>query len=65
MGESNVTPAKGYYSIIQHCPHLGRFEAANVGVLLFCPERHFLQAITARNNSRVIRFFGSEVSIIL
>lgn len=37
---------KGYYSIIQYCPDLSRFEAANVGVLLFCPERAFLKALT-------------------
>jgi hypothetical protein len=51
---------KGYYSLIQYCPDLGRLEAANVGVLLFCPERQFLKALTTRNNSRIIRFFGSD-----
>jgi hypothetical protein len=55
-----MKPAKGYYSVIQYCPDLGRFEAANIGVLLFCPEKHFLQALTSGNNSRIIRFFGSE-----
>ena len=38
-------------------PDLGRFEAANVGVLLFCPEKHFIQALTLGNNSRIIRLF--------
>src|SRR5947209_9669263 len=51
---------KGYYSLIQFCPDLGRLEAANIGVLLFSPERQFLKALTTRNNSRIIRFFGSE-----
>lgn len=51
---------KGYYSLIQYCPDLGRLEAANVGVILFCPERQFLKAITSTNNSRIIRFFGRE-----
>lgn len=51
---------KGYYSLIQYCPDLGRLEAANIGVLLFSPERQFLKAMTTRNNSRIIRFFGSE-----
>src|SRR5438445_894925 len=51
---------KGYYCLIQYCPDLGRLEAANIGVLLFCPERHFLKAISSSNNSRIIRFFGSE-----
>jgi hypothetical protein len=55
-----MKPVTGYYSVIQYCPDLGRFEAANVGVLLFCPEWHFLRALTSRNNSRIIRFFGSE-----
>jgi hypothetical protein len=50
---------KGYYSLIQYCPDLGRLEAANVGVLLFCPEPHFLKALTARHNRRIIHFFGS------
>jgi hypothetical protein len=54
-----MKPSKGYYSLIQYCPDLGRLEAANVGVLLFCPERQFLKALTSRSNSRIIRFFGS------
>jgi hypothetical protein len=53
-------PSKGYYSLIQYCPDLGRLEAANIGVLLFCPERHFLKALMSPNNRRIIRFFGSE-----
>jgi hypothetical protein len=55
-----MKPAKGYYSVIQYCPDLGRFEAANVGVLLFCPERRFLRALTSSHNSRIKRFFGSK-----
>lgn len=51
---------KGYYSVIQYCPDLGRFEAANLGVLLFCPESGFLKAMTSGNNRRIIKFFGSE-----
>ncbi len=53
-------PSRGYYSLIQYCPDLGRLEAANIGVLLFCPERHFLKAQMSRDNRRIIRFFGSE-----
>lgn len=53
-------PSKGYYCLVQYCPDLGRLESANIGVLLFCPDRHFLQAKTARNNTRIIKFFGSE-----
>ena len=50
---------KGYYSLIQYCPDLSRLEAANVGVLLFCPEPHFLAARTTDSIRRVRRFFGS------
>lgn len=55
-----MNPTKGYYSIIQFCPDLSRVEAANVGVMLFCPERSFLKAVTTSNNSRIIHFFGSK-----
>jgi len=55
-----MTAHKGYYSVIQYCPDLGRFEAANVGVLLFCAGCDFLKATMAGNNSRIIKFFGSE-----
>jgi hypothetical protein len=55
-----MKPSRGYYSLIQYCPDLGRFEAANVGVLLFCPERGFLKARTASTNARISRFFGSH-----
>jgi hypothetical protein len=55
-----MTPAKGYYSLIQYCPDLGRLEAANVGILLFCPERLFLEAKMSSNNRRITQFFGRE-----
>lgn len=51
---------KGYYCVVQYCPDMSRIEAANIGVLLFCPESGYLKALTSRNNSRIIRFFGSE-----
>jgi hypothetical protein len=53
-----MNPAKGYYCLIQYCPDLGKLEAANIGVLLFCPERLYLKAKTAGNNRRIIQFFG-------
>ncbi|UUO06613.1 DUF3037 domain-containing protein [Blastopirellula sp. J2-11] len=53
-----MTTEKGYYSVIQYCPDLGRFEAANVGVLLFCPQSGFLQALTSKSNRRIKKFFG-------
>lgn len=52
--------SKGYYSLIQYCPDLSRLEAANIGVVLFCPERGFLRAKLAQGNDRVRRFFGSQ-----
>ncbi len=55
-----MNPSKGYYSLIQYCPDLSRLEAANVGVVLFCPERHFIRARIARSNQRIRKFFGSE-----
>ena len=55
-----MKPPKGYYSIVQYCPELSRFEAASIGVLLFCPDSGFLRVMTSGNNSRIIKFFGSE-----
>ncbi len=55
-----MTPTQGYYSIIQFCPDLGRCEAANVGVLLFCPKLGYLKAMTNPSNNRIIRFFGPD-----
>lgn len=51
---------KSYYSIIQYCPDLSRLEAANIGVLLFCPELNFLQALTDEAEARVRKFFGAH-----
>ncbi|WLD14664.1 DUF3037 domain-containing protein [Planctellipticum variicoloris] len=55
-----MNPQKGYYSVVQYCPDLSRVEAANIGVILFCPASGFLKAITSANNGRIIKFFGSE-----
>jgi hypothetical protein len=52
--------SKGYYALIQYCPDLSRLEAANIGVVLFCPERGFLRAKIAQGNDRIRRFFGSQ-----
>jgi hypothetical protein len=51
---------KGYYSVVQYCPDRSRLEAANIGVLLFCPELGYLCARTSRDNARIRRFFRSE-----
>jgi hypothetical protein len=55
-----MKPAKGYYALIQFCPDLARLEAANIGVVLFCPERDFLEVRISGDNSRVQRFFGRQ-----
>ena len=55
-----MSPARGYYCIIQYCPDLSRLEAANIGVLLFCPDRDFLEARTSSDNARIRHFFGDE-----
>ncbi len=55
-----MNTSQGYYSLIQYCPDLSRLEAANIGVVLFCPARRFLRAKTSTNNDRIRRFFGSE-----
>jgi hypothetical protein len=52
--------SRGYYSLIQYCPDQSRLEVANVGVMLFCPELHFLGTRMARGNDRARRIF--EVS---
>ncbi len=50
----------GYYSLIQYCPDPSRAEAANVGVLLFCPELKFICATLSKGNDRVAKFFGRD-----
>lgn len=49
---------KGYYSLIQYCPDSSRLEAANIGVLLFCPEIKFLKARISEPEARIRQFFG-------
>jgi hypothetical protein len=49
---------RAYYSIIQFCPDRGRAEAANIGVLLLCPELGFVRAKTSGHPRRVRQFFG-------
>jgi hypothetical protein len=62
---NNQAPAKGYYSILQYVPDLERAEGANIGVILFCPDKGFLKVQTATGNDRVRRFFGPEENIDL
>ncbi len=55
-----MTFHKGFYSLIQYCPDPARLEAANVGVLLFCPERKYLSVRMSNDNRRVQQFFGRK-----
>src|SRR5437867_2388273 len=55
-----MNATKGYYSLVQYTPDVSRQEAANVGVVLFCPEVPFLEARLSSSNHRVRRFFGEE-----
>lgn len=57
---SSAKPSKGYYSILQFVPDLERSEGANIGVVLFCPERRFLDVQVSHNNDRVRHFFGGQ-----
>lgn len=54
---SEMAGHNGYYSLIQYCPDASRAEAANVGVLLFCPDLRYIDAKVSRGNDRIARFF--------
>jgi hypothetical protein len=51
---------KGYFSLVQYCPDIARREAANIGVVLLCPEAGFLEVKLKSDNRRVRHFFGEE-----
>ncbi|MEQ8790698.1 MAG: DUF3037 domain-containing protein [Pirellulaceae bacterium] len=55
-----MKPHKGWFSIVQFCPDPNRLEAANIGVLLFCPSLDFLKVRMASDNRRITKFFGSK-----
>jgi hypothetical protein len=55
-----MNATKGYFSLVQYCPDIARREAANVGVVLFCPDLHFIESKLIRSNHRIRRFFGEE-----
>ena len=56
-----MTPQQGYYSLIQYCPDVSRLEAANLGVVLFCPAIRFLDSRLAPKVDRAKQFFGKNV----
>lgn len=52
-----MTIQRGYYSVLQFCPDPARFEVANLGVALLCPDQNFFQARVTGGNERVTHFF--------
>jgi len=55
-----MNATKGYFCLVQYCPDIARREAANVGVVLFCPELRFIRAKMMKINRRIRKFFGEE-----
>ena len=55
---------QGYYSLIQYCPDWTRLEVCNIGVLLYCPQRQFLDVKMSRKIAgRIRKFFGQDHSL--
>lgn len=54
---------QGYYSLIQYCPDWKRLEVCNIGVMLFCPQAEFLDAVMTHDNKRVRHVFGSQLRL--
>jgi hypothetical protein len=52
IDDKGVGMATAYYSLIQFCPDLGRQEAFNIGLVVFCPDPHLFQV-------RLIDGFGA------
>ncbi|HKV37273.1 MAG TPA: DUF3037 domain-containing protein [Pyrinomonadaceae bacterium] len=61
----STNPSKGYYSILQFVPDLEKSEGANIGIVLFCPDKGYLKVQTSNGNDRVRRFFGPEIDLDL
>ncbi len=49
---------KGYYSIVQYCPILGRRECCNIGIIFLIPEQNFLDIKINESNDRIGHIFG-------
>lgn len=54
---------QGYYSLVQYCPDWTRLEVCNIGVMLFCPERQYLDVAMTRKNARIHAIFGKKHSL--
>lgn len=53
---------KAYFSIVRFVPDFARGEGANIGIVLLCPELHFLDCKLVSGNDRIRRFFSTELS---
>jgi len=56
-----MNSSNGYYSLIQLCPDLSRLETVNVGVILFCPERRFIEARVTTSLDRARALFRDRI----
>lgn len=52
-----MPPTRALYSVVQYVPDDSRAEAANVGVVLFVPSRHWLEVRVSPSLERVRQFF--------
>jgi hypothetical protein len=52
-----MAQTRAFYSVVQYVPDGSRAEAANVGVLLFVPSRHWLEVRVSPFLERVRQFF--------
>ena len=64
MTDTQKSPfdTKGYYSIVQYCPDLGRKESANVGVILLVPSLNYINGVEDPSNARAKKFFGDSIT---
>lgn len=60
---SQTDESKGYYSLVQLVPDEWRGEGVNLGVVLLCPERHFLQWRLTGKHNRARRLFQDEIDL--
>lgn len=49
--------SKGYYSLVRFVPDAFRGEGVNLGVILLCPGRQFLEWRLTTNHQRARSFF--------
>jgi hypothetical protein len=55
--------SKGYYSLVQFVPDEWRGEGVNLGVVLLCPDRYFLEWRLTGKHNRARRLFQDELDL--